>query len=131
MNEFQAACKEAANYREHNDCSVKAATIISGKPYWHIHSLFADRGRKHRHRTPQKISREVIEDDLKMETVEIFPRKPCGGRFTPITIGKYYPQGKYFVFTRGHMFALVDGKVIDWTKGRRHRVIKVWKVIDA
>ena len=39
-------------------------------------------------------------------------------------------QGRYLVsVSRGaHAVAMVDGKVIDWTEGRRHRIHKVWKV---
>lgn len=39
-------------------------------------------------------------------------------------------QGRYLVSVSGgrHAVALVDGKVIDWTEGRRHRIEKIWKV---
>lgn len=39
-------------------------------------------------------------------------------------------QGRYLVSVSGgrHAVALVDGKVIDWTEGRRHRIDQIWKV---
>lgn len=39
-------------------------------------------------------------------------------------------QGRYLVSVSGgrHAVALVDGKVIDWSEGRRHRIETIWKV---
>jgi hypothetical protein len=47
---------------------------------------------------------------------------------TMSTIGKRFPRGKFLVFVRGHVAALVDGEVQDWTEGRRHRVIRLERV---
>ena len=30
-----------------------------------------------------------------------------------------------------HAVALVDGKVIDWSEGRRHRIHRIWKIEEA
>lgn len=44
------------------------------------------------------------------------------------TIGRRYPRGVFLVFVRGHVAAMIDGEVLDWTAGRRHRVIKLVRI---
>ncbi len=38
------------------------------------------------------------------------------------------PFGTFFVFVYGHVAALIDGEVVDWTDGRGHRVTSVFEV---
>jgi len=50
---------------------------------------------------------------------------------TPVTAARYLPKkGKFLCFTRDHVFAVVDGSVVDWTEGRRHRITYVTEVIE-
>lgn len=44
------------------------------------------------------------------------------------SIGKKFPKGHFLVYTKGHVAALVNGKILDWTEGRRHQVIKLVQV---
>lgn len=41
-----------------------------------------------------------------------------------------YPKGRFLVSTRSgnHAAAIVDGKIKDWTKERRTRIYRVWKM---
>lgn len=42
-------------------------------------------------------------------------------------------QGRFLISVSGgrHAVAMVDGKVIDWTEGRRYRIHKIWKIEEA
>ena len=40
-------------------------------------------------------------------------------------------SGTYLVNTDGHVLALVDGVVHDYTDGRRHRIESVWRVTEG
>jgi hypothetical protein len=37
-------------------------------------------------------------------------------------------KGDYICMVRGHVAAVVDGSVIDWTEGRRHRITEVYEL---
>ena len=58
----------------------------------------------------------------------IRPKQANGSKYTPRTIGQQFPAGRYLAFSRGHVFALVDGEVRDWHKGRRYHIIKVQEI---
>ena len=36
--------------------------------------------------------------------------------------------GSYMVFIRGHVLTVKNGEVCDWTEGRAHRVVSVYKI---
>ena len=36
--------------------------------------------------------------------------------------------GAYMVFIRGHVLTIRNGEVCDWTEGRAHRVVNVYKI---
>lgn len=62
-------------------------------------------------------------------------RSPClykdiktRARYSAKTIGRVYPKGKYLVFFYGHVAAMVDGIIEDYTEGRRHIVKSIYKV---
>ena len=57
------------------------------------------------------------------------PKKYWPGK-TVASFAKEAGRGTYIVGTRGHMLCIKDGKVWDWTEGRRHRVESVY-VVEA
>lgn len=122
MIDFQTCQAEARAIAERNDCAVKAVAIATQTPYDEVHMLYRDRGRKRGRRTPMKLTHEVLAElgadalptDRKAATVATVPRA--------------YPSGSYLIRTSGHILACVDGKVEDWTAGRRHRVLEVLRI---
>ena len=42
---------------------------------------------------------------------------------------KFKKSYKYLVRVRGHVLAVRNNEVLDWTEGRRHRIQEVYKVI--
>lgn len=128
---FQEVQGKSIRYRETNDCSVKAVSIVTGIAYAEVLLTFKFFGRKPRKRTPNEITLKVMDYYgfyLKLSR----PTNFYNGRevqYTMRTIGQHLRKGKYLVFTRGHVAAIVDGKVVDWTEGRCHRVLYVLEVI--
>lgn len=121
----------SGDFRERLDCSVIAIALATGVGYEKAHKALAHMGRKPRHKTPRIYSSGAIANlgfKFDIET----PRKPSGSKYTPITIGEYVSsKKKYIAFCRGHMFAIVNGKVEDWTDGRRHRITELWVVSEG
>lgn len=120
--------RRSAELGEDNDCSVKAVALACGLPYDAAHAAFEDAGRRHGRGvlTPQIFKALKV---LKINTQPISHlRQPNGSRYTPRTISRLLPFGRYLVYTRGHVFALVDGQVLDWTKGRKHHIIGFQRV---
>jgi hypothetical protein len=51
--------------------------------------------------------------------------------FTLKTVAKRYPRGTFYVHVRGHILALVDGEILDWTAGSSRKVLAVNEVSPA
>lgn len=124
---FKVASQASGKMREHNDCAVKAFSIASGKSYEEVHGLFKSLGRRDRKATPHTISRKVAHI-LNPEVKFVSIRKPDGSKYTARTIGNDLRRGRFVVLYRGHLAALVDGVIHDWTDGRCHRVLGVYKL---
>lgn len=120
--------RRSAELGEDNDCSVKAVALACDLPYDAAHAAFEDAGRRHgRGVNWPQISKAL--KGLKVNTQPISHlRQPNGSCYTPKTISRLLPFGRYLVYTRNHMFALVDGEVLDWTKGRKHRILGFQRV---
>ena len=105
---------------EHNDCAVRAVCLATRTPYPDVHRLFIDAGRRFRGKTKPGVS-ELVLSTLGVHLID--------ERFTPSTVNRceYELQmsASYLIWVRGHILAMIDGKVQDWTKGRRHRPLRV------
>ena len=123
-NEWETVCKFSKELKESNDCAVKAVSIVTGVHYHDVHSLMMVKGRKHRGTTKQVYTYQVLRQLGAQLTVVPFRSK------TIRTLEREFKHrpGTYLVWVRGHLFAMKDGEVLDWTKGRRHRIINVQKV---
>lgn len=127
MDTYSELISEAARLGEHNDCAVRAVTVVSGLPYAEVHAMFKQLGRKKGHGTYRNVTYKAI-SKLGFNTVDV--TKSFKSR-TICTLERELPcTGRYLVWTRGHMLGVKQGKVIDYTSGRRHRVLRVEKVIE-
>lgn len=134
-NTFESLCKDSNKYGERNDCTVKALALTCQIPYEQSHEVFRKLGRRKGRgfRTMLAFPSfrklgfqfEKITNQYGGDT----PLQPgTAYRYTPKTIGKLCKKGRYLAFCRGHVFAVIDGKVMDWTEGRKHKIIKLFKV---
>jgi len=47
---------------------------------------------------------------------------------TPNNQHMYLERGNYILGCQGHVLAVKNGFVEDWTEGRKHRINKIWKI---
>jgi hypothetical protein len=128
MNKFTTVAAASNKMGESNDCSVKAVSIACRVPYNKAHDALKAEGRQTRRGArPTQILRSVEALGCVHEGI-INPRQPNGSRYTMSTIGKLCKRGYWMALVNGHIAAVVNGQVEDWTEGRRHQVLAVWKV---
>lgn len=110
---------------EDNDCTVRALANALGMPYKLAHGILAKAGRKPKHGMVVSDWQPVYERlGLKLQSVHGSTK---GARFVShkynierqqgITLEKLLPrlqQGRYVIKIRGHVLAVVNGKVLDY-----------------
>lgn len=130
MDKFEKACRASERLGEANDCTVKAISIAGRVPYNVAYDACKAEGRRYRcGMYPTQWKRAILRVGCAYIEVAKNPLQRNGSRYTVKTIGQKYPQGYYIVKVRGHALAMVNGQVLDWTEGRKHRVQEVIKVI--
>ena len=120
---------ERQTLNETNDCSVVAVSVALGLSYSESRELLCSHGRRHRGgATSEQIIKAVRSTGATCELVLHFLEPWLVKCKTPISIEKNIPDGNYLVFTSKHVFAVNDGTVMDWTRGRKHRVKLVYRI---
>lgn len=124
MKSYNDICTGRENFDERNDCAVVAVSKACNLPYSLVHLTFQFHGRRSKQRTYDWVTERVLEG--------------LGFNLVPINfIAKSVRQleaellvrgGNYLIRTNGHLLAFADGKVQDWTAGRKHRPKVVWRV---
>ena len=113
---------------EMRDCAIRAIAIAAERPYDEVHRVFQQLGRKDKHRTSRRILTEAM--------------RLCWGRYqvTPESISsdktvgqlvETHPEGRFVVRVPGHLFAMIEGVIIDCAKDRvgpRRKVTHLWKI---
>jgi hypothetical protein len=122
--DYSTLTAAAAEMGEEKDCAVRALSAVSGRHYKHVHEFCRIFGRRKASGTDWKTVWQVAGIlGLVPKVTTQFTAK------TVTTLERQLPKkGKFLVSTRGHILAAVDGKIIDWTQGRRHRVLRVWEI---
>lgn len=125
---YEKAQRISKEMGEWSDCTVKAIAIACDKPYRMVHAMLKEEGRKDRRGCfqPEQF-RTINRLGYKLTRVEGEAPFRFGGTVT--TLPKRLPsKGNYIAYVRGHIIAVKDGKIEDWTEGRRHRILEVYKV---
>lgn len=112
---------------ESNDCAVCAVAISTGTEYDRAHALLAQLGRRPRGRTSMAAILKAI-TLLGFEAIDVTHLVRAR---TVSQVPRHLIAGSYMVGTAGHVLAVKDGVVEDWTAGRQHRVRKVWRIVKA
>ena len=111
---------------ENNDCGPKAIAAVCGIPYEESHELFKKAGRKHGGSSTLGMLKTVLVELGRKCVKQSFEAK------TVRTLERELPDfGRYLIFTDGHVLAALNGKIIDWTSGRLHRVQAVYEVFKS
>ena len=119
--------KEEYVSKDMNACAVRALTIVLDLPYNEVFDLLQAAGRKYQSGTSTTIIEQVILNQGK-RIIKKFPTQENGSKYTPKTIHNITYRGTYLAFTSGHVLAIINGKVIDWTENRKHHIKSVWKI---
>jgi hypothetical protein len=125
---YKKAQRISAEIGEDNDCAVKAVAIACDVPYRMAHSLLKSEGRRNKRGTKTYMIHRAIKGlGFKMTEVEGQAPLKFGGTVTTLTT-KVPRTGIYLAYTATHVLIVKNGKVEDWTEGRRHRIQQVYKV---
>jgi hypothetical protein len=123
---IKSDCKGVERFEgEANDCTVRALANVLGAPYPLAHRLLSAAGRKpKRGMLWSQWSKVYSRLGIKMVSVHgstksaRFIARASGVKLSQgITIEKMLPlisKGRYIVQVTGHVFAVIDGKILDY-----------------
>lgn len=125
---WDAMSLKATAHGETNDCTVRALTASTGLDYDVCHAQLKKQGRKNR-----KGVHWIVEGPKAAKALGFTMRQMDRSEYRAKTMitaerDRAFRSGNFAVLVRGHVAALVDGKVIDWSAGRRHRIQAVYEV---
>lgn len=111
------------HYNETNCCTVIAVATVLNQSFGKARYKLQKAGRQKRKGTYAHVYHAVIKrSGYNLEWVEGFEGHHVH------TMGNKLGKGTYLVQVRGHVLAVVDGVVNDWSKDRALRVRTVYKV---
>lgn len=110
---------------ENNDCAIKAVALATDTSYLVIKRQMAQMGRKSGEATNfDRITKPLLEKMGYLVTdVTKIVREHAK---TPRTFERIAPKGEVFLIQIDrHILCVKNGRVLDWTSGRRHHIRKV------
>jgi hypothetical protein len=113
--------------KEKNSCVPLALTALTQKPYNEVYKYLADRGRRKGHGTSRSLTMGFLLEnkfapvpDSKLVSVYINGGRKVERSMTVGTFSKNYPNGRYLLFVRSHVVAVIDGEILDtWDSSKR------------
>ena len=118
---------DSGDRHEKGDCAVKAIAVAAKWEYREAHAALKKHGRCDGKGTKKGLVEAVLEL-AGYSVTEIDRSKVWAKTITNIKNDELFSHGTYIVRTRGHVLCVVDGKPVDWTAGRRHRIKQVFRV---
>lgn len=130
---FEECVTDSAVIGETDDCSVKAVAIAARVSYSNAHKVLKACGRKNRKgASTGTISAAMFLLRAEMRSVDMNQLRMIN-HYRTLTVNnvvKYLrSDASYIMYTRDHVVAVRNGKVEDWTAGRKHRVLSVHQII--
>lgn len=120
---------EGGLFQERKDCAVIALAIACRTTYEAAHKALAKRGRVAGQGCFFSFTTAPAVYDLGYNLNRLENnRQKSGARFTPRTIGRAFPEGHYLCRVRNHIFAMVNGQVLDHAAGRCCRIKEIYRV---
>lgn len=117
---------EVKKNKDKNACTVIALAKVMDSDYPTCYKFMASQGRKH--------GRGMYDDDVDKAFLSMKNTKVVKGPYSltnRITVSKFiekHPVGRFFVCSRGHAFAIIDGIVHDYKRGDRRQIKLAWRV---
>lgn len=123
FKKLDAASDRAGEYR---DCTVKAWAIAADLPYEEAHEDLRRVGRKRRRGVFFTSVLPALCSKRSKRLTNVTNKYKAK---TAVTIARELPKRGIFVITfRGHVAVFRGGEMHDWTAGRRHRVLEIFRV---
>lgn len=138
--EFQMLKQASDAHNESNDCAVVAIAAVTGAPYATVLKMLTAAGRKPRKGTFTFMTRAVIEqlgfvmEEVPMSSfIERYPKAHqvlrCVTTHHPDRFRKIWADGCNYLFrTPRHILAVMNGRNVDWSRGKALRVRCVYRV---
>ena len=125
-----------------NGCAPLAVAAAADIDYKTAYEKFRALGRKKRHGShPGMILRVMKGLGFRLQKINPqffiakYPKSAPKGRcITPKQVAKYpeaFKGGTYIVRVRGHVYTIKNAEVIDWSEGRSHRSLEIFRVERA
>lgn len=127
---------------EHNDCAVVALMQVTGKSYKEVHSALAEAGRKPRKGTYRHEEVKALKKlgfvMVRVYTEDILSKYPAPHCNVLKNVTTHHPRRfpgafdadkKYLMRVKGHILAIVDGEVKDWSINRSLRAYSIEEVV--
>ena len=130
MHQFADLEKISENYREHNDCAVKAIAAACDVSYGKAHRTLSKHGRQHRRGSSLMMIQGALDALYGINTPIKHAFDHDGVGLTLNRFRKAFASGTYIVCTASHAVCVREGELIDWTAegpGRR-KVAQVFKI---
>ena len=127
MKNYESCSKVAASMGEKKDCAVRAVTMATYQDYEFVWKIFNDLGRKPGCGTPWTLIWKALDKlGRKVENVTNEYRATTVGQ-----LGRELTKhDNILVSTSGHILCANEGQIHDWTKGRRHRIKAIYRVLS-
>ncbi len=107
--------------RNKNDCGVRALAICANIPYDRAAALLADDRDAGGRTWSVDISRAFDALGFTVTEIDVTAR-------TLRTLDRELKRGVFFVYSRDHFTALVDGRTYDTARGKLRRIRWVWQI---
>lgn len=141
--QYSQIASRATQLGDKNFCSPAAIAILTSTPIEKVIARLEELGRTKGRGTPQIYANQVLAElgyerrkvDI-MKIIESFPRPHCNVLKNLTTHhprrfpGCIDPTKKYLAHCRGHVLAIVDGKVEDWSVNRSLRIWKLEEIVE-
>ncbi len=114
----------AKYYHDNNFCTVVALAVTCQQSFGKAYHTMKRLGRKDGKGAILPVTHKAIEIlGYKAEQIDGLYGKQVK------SLPKLLPRnGMFMVHVKGHVLAVRNGEVVDWTEGRAHRIIRVYKI---
>jgi len=118
---------ESHLHNETHDCSVKATALVCNVPYSVAHEALRKAGRENRKGAYHYQTIGAI-SSLGFTAVKmVIPPQVRTIKNARLATD----HRSCLVFVRGHVAAMINGKVEDWTHGRKHRITSMYQIFES
>lgn len=141
---YNSVDKKGKELNERNDCTIVALTIVTNKPYEECKSTLESHGKRRRQGCKRSIQLKALKT-LGFKTRNINPehflnqypevhKRQLKNITThqPDRFPHVFRDGRtYLLYNPNHVAAMINGKVHDWTRGRRRKVVQILEVLPV